>query len=45
MTAAANCGMENQELREWEDPWGAVSWTDKGVSAEAETGEPLGDVS
>lgn len=45
MAAAANSGMENQELREWEDPWGAVSWTAEWVSAEAEAGKPWGDVS
>lgn len=40
MTAAANCGMENGELGEQEDPWSVVSWTAKGVSAEAEAAEP-----
>lgn len=40
MTAAANSGMKNRELGEGEDPWGAVSWTAEGVSAEAEVGEP-----
>lgn len=46
MTAASNCGMENQGLGEWEDPWGCyVSWTAEGAGAEAEAGEPWGDIS
>lgn len=45
MRAAATSGMENQELGEWEDPCGAVMWTAEGVCAEAEAGEPWGDVS
>lgn len=45
MAVAANSGMENQELGEWEDPWGAVSWTAEWVSAEAEAGKLWGDVS